>query len=285
MNIKKVKKLSPIKRLAYWITEREYIRLKKEAGEPRPWTDDEILATFRFCNARRMDDRVSQWLLNNWYDPHYNHKNMAVACTLARHLNIECSLKAVGFPKKWDADKVHKILKKRTDQGLQVFNAAYIIRGAYYKPKIDSIVYDTTDAVYKNPPNLDTSSMEKCVEEMQQYWAVGSFIGGQIVADMRHAIKGKWSDKYDWAPMGPGSKRGMNRLHERDPKAAMSQSKFLDELRELRDRLHSHLPLETFKRLEGIDIQNCLCEFDKYTRTLTGESKPKQFYKPYKEKK
>ena len=43
MNIKDVVKLSPLDRLLYWIKERESIRLKKEAGEPKPWTDDEIL--------------------------------------------------------------------------------------------------------------------------------------------------------------------------------------------------------------------------------------------------
>ena len=281
MRVSKVKKLTPIKRLAYWITERESIRLKKEAGEPRPWTDDEILDTFRFCNARRMDDRVSQWLLNNWYTPNYGHKNMAIACTLARHLNLPGSLEAVGFPKVWKPYKTLYILKKRTDAGLQVFNAAYIIRGAYYKPKIDSIVFDTTDGVATSPPKLDTNSMEKCVTEMMQYWAVGSFIGGQIVADMRHAIPGKWKDKNTWAPIGPGSKKGMNIVHGRPEKQSLKQPQFLDELRHLRIELANHLPSDIWGRLEGIDFQNTLCELSKYTRALLGEGRPKQRYKQH----
>jgi len=46
MKIQDVAKLSPQERLVYWIREREAIRLKKEAGQPRPWTDDEILDTY-----------------------------------------------------------------------------------------------------------------------------------------------------------------------------------------------------------------------------------------------
>ena len=42
------------------------------------------------------------------------------------------------------------------------------------------------------------------------------------------------------------------------------------------------VPYEITSRLEAHDYQNCLCEFDKYSRTLARQSKPKQIYKPYK---
>jgi hypothetical protein len=34
------------------------------------------------------------------------------------------------------------------------------------------------------------------------------------------------------------------------------------------------------KDLHAQDIQNCLCEFDKYERVRLGEGTPKQLYKP-----
>ena len=34
-------------------------------GEPEPWTDDPVLASFRFTNTFRAADRVSQYLIRN----------------------------------------------------------------------------------------------------------------------------------------------------------------------------------------------------------------------------
>jgi hypothetical protein len=47
-------------RFVYFVGERETIRLRRESGQPRPWTDDPILAAWSFCNVRREDDRVSR---------------------------------------------------------------------------------------------------------------------------------------------------------------------------------------------------------------------------------
>ena len=76
-------KKDPKNRFLYWIKERESIRKKKEAGNPKPWTDDPILQNYRFCNVRRMDDTVSQWLLKNWYEPYFDHPNMLSAAGLS----------------------------------------------------------------------------------------------------------------------------------------------------------------------------------------------------------
>lgn len=43
--------------LVGWIGEREVVRLRREAGEPKPWTDDPILRECSFCNVRREEGR------------------------------------------------------------------------------------------------------------------------------------------------------------------------------------------------------------------------------------
>lgn len=48
----------------WFIQERENIRLKKEAGHPRPWTNDLILDKTRFCNIDRIHDKGTIRLLN-----------------------------------------------------------------------------------------------------------------------------------------------------------------------------------------------------------------------------
>jgi hypothetical protein len=57
------KTLKPADTLWAYIEERERIRLRKEAGEPFPWTEDPILRAFKFTNVRRIHDRTTQAFL------------------------------------------------------------------------------------------------------------------------------------------------------------------------------------------------------------------------------
>lgn len=52
-----------------FIQERYRIFLKKQTGEPRPWTDDDILGYYKFTNVFREDDRTTVWFRENVRDP------------------------------------------------------------------------------------------------------------------------------------------------------------------------------------------------------------------------
>ena len=52
----------------YFAYERQEIFLKKKRGLPAPWTKDEILKKYKFCNTYRVNDRVSQYLIKNVID-------------------------------------------------------------------------------------------------------------------------------------------------------------------------------------------------------------------------
>ena len=39
--------------------ERQKIYIKKKAGEPKPWTEDKIFQSSRFCNVFREQDKTS----------------------------------------------------------------------------------------------------------------------------------------------------------------------------------------------------------------------------------
>lgn len=282
MNIEHVKTLTPTERFLYWINERESIRIQKEENLPKPWTDDSILQTYKFCNVRRMDDRVSQWLWKNWYEPNFDHPNMVTAVTLARQLNNTDSLGEVGFPYKWAPKIVEQILNKRVSEKKKNFAAAYMITGTLGGTKIQQIVYKVVTPLHDKvkdghfPTKRDT---------MQDFWKMlipfagfSSFMAGQVVADLRWSISGNWKDRAAWAPMGPGSKRGLNRLLGLDKNTKMSSAKFNVEFDFLLDFCYDRIPVRICKRLEAMDIQNCLCEFDKYERTLWEGRRPKQRY-------
>src|SRR5262249_18173428 len=52
---------------SYWrfAAERQKIFFQRLEGRHRPWTDDPILRTYKFTNAYRASDRVSQYLIRN----------------------------------------------------------------------------------------------------------------------------------------------------------------------------------------------------------------------------
>lgn len=279
MKIEQVAKREPIKQLLYWIKERESIRLKKKEGQKLPWTDDVILQQYRFCNVRRMDDKVSQWLLKNWYEPNKGHKNMLIACGLARFINLPESLEAIGFPRKWNPEWVKKVLHTRKLEGRKVFNAAYIVStNGMKKDKIDYVVDDVLCPLYSARQGIvDPSSLANTWENLIVLNGIGSFMGGQISADLRWAVKGSWADRHSWAPVGPGSRRGLHRLLKREITAPLRQLQFLEELQWVISTAKEGLPRKLTSRLEAIDYQNCLCEFDGYERALQGGRKKQRY--------
>lgn len=274
--------ISPVQRLIYFIKERESVRLKKEANLPKPWTNNVILQKYRFCNVRRMDDKVSQWLLRHWYNKYKDHHNMVIAATIARHFNLPDVLDSFttlifrsGPP---NFEKIKQVARERKAAGFNIFNGAYMIRGISNADKTEMVIDKVCRPLEANRPQIDTTSMEKSVQALLPYWGLSSFMAGQIVADLRHGLTGRWSDRHNWAPIGPGSKRGMNRLHGRSVDQVLHQDQFLVELKELIHTLNGTLLVTISKRLEAIDYQNCLCEFDKMERVANGEGRPKQLY-------
>jgi hypothetical protein len=275
------KLLTPFDRLVYWIRERESIRLKKEAGQPKPWTEDPLLREYRYCNVRRMDDRVSQWLLNNWYKPNFGHPRMLGACALARHFNLPealCEITKFVFGR-WDPPKIKATIRGLKAKGKTVFNGAYMVRGIGEIDKTEMVVARVVQPLIDNPPKLNTDSMQQCVESLLPYWGFSDFMSGQVIADYRWAVAGNWKDRNSWAPIGPGSLKGMNYLMGRRATQPLTQGQFIIELKEVRSKLVSKLPRSITNRLEMMDYQNVMCEYRAYHQAIEGIKLPKRRYK------
>jgi hypothetical protein len=292
MRIKYVKNFTPKERFLYWIDERYNIKVKRDNGEPKPWTDDEILQSYRFCNVRRMDDKVSQWLLNKWYDK--DSPTSIVACAVARHFNLPSALVYIPCPPSdwsevydWCTDAKFALLKM-FKEGKTIYNSAYMISGGScggqkvkYDTKVEGIFEAVikpfvTDRMKSKKPALPTQSMQTGVQMMTSYKGFASFMAGQVIADYRHVMSGEWADRLTYAPIGPGSCRGLNRLLGRTvKKTGISQEMFNHHLKPLVEEVR-----QTHPQLEAMDVQNCLCEFDKYCRVLLDESEGGKKKKP-----
>ena len=67
----------------------------------------------------------------------------------------------------------------------------------------------------------------------------------------------------------------MNRVFEYDVGAPWNAENWLQHLTLLRRAL---IPMLKEMELHAQDLQNCLCEFDKYERTRLGEGRPRSTY-------
>jgi hypothetical protein len=288
---------------AYWIAEREKVRKAKASGKRPPYTTDQIIASTRWCNVRRMDDKVSLWLLNEWYAGGGNlryaePRTALIAALLARMINRPETLAAITGGKpfiKWDYARAYKAMYKIKDAGVVVFTNAYIINGASGGPKIDQVL-NAIDKCYslcdKNASRfIVPDSMRETAMRLHDLPGVGSFIAGQVVADLRWVLGTTdewWTDRMDWAPPGPGSSRGMKYLlGDATPQDMAGRGKdlterqFIPALRELIEVAQRHKtvgPIFRERKLEAHDIQNTLCETGKYIRIKYGAGRGKNQY-------
>jgi hypothetical protein len=238
-----------------------------------------------------MDDKVSQWLLNNWYNHSAKSINCLVAVVVARHINLPSTLERIGYPSgatpiySW-LDKVKRKVRELQQRGMTAYNGAYMVRGIGTADKIEMIADYVCKPLVDNPPGFNVPlQMQQCVEALLPYWGLSSFMAGQVVADLRWAWpptegrKGYWADRFTYAPIGPGSLKGMNYLHGRPAKQSLKQQQFQKELVELIAKLNKYACIKhIMKRAEAMDIQNCLCEYRAYYQALHGIKLPKRRY-------
>jgi len=121
----------------------------------------------------------------------------------------------------------------------------------------------------------ERNSLESLHGMLMQYDGLGSFIAAQVVCDLKYIQP--WLGAPDWqtfAASGPGSRRGLNRVLGRAPDTPWREMDWRMVLEELADKA----AIKKFN-LHNQDLQNCLCEFDKYERARLGEGTPKQIYK------
>lgn len=278
-----VRNPSPMSLLLYWIKEREEIRKRKEELEEEPpWTDDEILQTYRFCNVRREDDQVTRWIAEHWRKPYQQERHLWFAMTVARLFNLPTTLEEIGFPVPWNPRRTTVRLAEIKEAGEKVFNSAYIV--STNGRKMEKVQYLTTEVL--NPLWEDRleiapkrgDHLQTFHARLSSYNGLGSFMAAQVVADLKYADE-QLKVAMDWntfAASGPGSRRGLNRLLSRPVNNPWREKEWHGHLLEVRKIVNEKCGFS--EPLHAQDIQNCLCEYDKYIRVRNNEGRPKQKY-------
>jgi hypothetical protein len=266
----------------HWITERERARVGKTEGLPKPWTDDPIIQQHRFCNVRRDDDRVTRWIQENVIRPNAWDNNLWFNIVLARFFNNEETISVYNYIDDWDEDAFVEKMTAHQKSGGRMFSAAYMIHARTQGiPKHEYLARDVFTPMWNARPDLP-DAYATCLDWdtwLAQFYGMGKFMRNQIIVDMKYSpILEKAADWNDYNQPGPGTTRGLNRLHGRDIHKAIPTDQAIDELKGLQAELQKD------KRIpEGLvgdisDISNCCCEVDKYLRAVNGEGRIKQKY-------
>lgn len=279
-----------------FIKKRYQVFINKEilANEP-PYTSDPILREYRFTNVHREDDRVTRWVARNIRDRYADSENLWFMLCIARQFNWPDTLQELmdrnAWPvDRWEVKKVTRILDERMIRGDKVYTGAYMIRAEsdqnrpwYRWTKQRYMAEIVLGRVWKDRRMLEPhmhKSMKEATETLAAQYGWGPFMAYQVAVDLQWTrYLNSAPDRYTWTALGPGSTRGLNRLFGYPIKQSWKNEEGVKVIAELCDLAEKRLP-KTIPKIIMSDMQNCLCEFDKYERVKRGQGRPRAKYVP-----
>lgn len=273
----------------YFAYERQNIFYKKLNGEKPPYTEDEILSTYKFCNCYRVLDRVSQYLLKEVIyknRENYSDKDIIFRIILFKLFNKEDTWQFLNENLKditlesFSFSRYNDILLKRREMGEKLYNDAYIscATKAYgYDLKHQNHLALLEEMFFKDKMQdkiINAKNMEEVFNILKSYPLIGDFMAYQLATDLNYSDVINFEEN-TFTVAGPGAKRGIRKCFSNLNKA--SDRDIIEFMYENQEAEFKRLGLD-FKYLGGrklqyIDIQNLFCELDKYLREKRPELK------------
>ena len=173
----------------------------------------------------------------------------------------------------YNSVQMEEFLLEKQEAKTKIWGGAYLITTHGQKmSKIDYCVR-LMGQVYQ----LFSTNRKPIIESCQGYHehlkiidGLGDFLAAQVVADLKntsgHPLEGS-TDWYDFSAPGPGSLRGLAWFHEVDK---VTPTDYHERINAVKAFLGWNHCMQ--------DLQNCLCEFDKYCRVKTGAGRSKRNY-------
>lgn len=289
-----MKLLKPnVRRFFRYMNERQRIYMKRELGDPWPWTKDKILQEWKFCNVFRQDDRVTKELTKR--------KKALVGSIrypgdLLGHIAI---FRMYNWPETYDIihdafsrgmfcrGKANKELDKAKARGEKIFTGAYMVTGSGSEGRSKhELANESLEQIWKKRHALaddiiKNNTLRNATLLMTQFPMISHFGGYEIACDLRHTkVLGHAKDIHMWANAGPGALRGLSRIITGGLGLALKPDEANKWMRELQAQSPLYLEKFFFDQLEMRDIEHTLCEFDKYERIRNDEGRPRSKYQP-----
>lgn len=293
--------------------ERYDVQLRREAGQAWPWTEDEILRQYRFTCVFREDDRVTRWFREHVRDPLRDRPEVLLATVLFRlFTRIETGEAMFGqldmfdggsafqkFERDGDARVLRKAILGVVGRKGPYVTGAYVMSSPPGMKKLDGVLEIArrfaavrcekcgeakwrcgASDMLKRPGD---ATLERAWSWFSEFEYLGKFHSYEIVTDLRHtALLDQSPDKLTWANPGPGARRGLNRIREREVSDhATPRDRLIREMQKVlaASRLARHWP-PRWPKWELREVEHTLCEWDKYERARLGDGRLKRRYRP-----
>jgi hypothetical protein len=266
---------------SYWhfAAERQRVYHARLAGKPGPWTTDPVISRYRFTNAYRAADRVSQDLIRVVYEGPQTPEDIALRVLLFRFFNKPSTWQALETSfgqiqaSTFDVDTYDQVLDAMLARGERVYSAAYIVPpppfGARRKHRnhlllIEHMIRSDIASRLTSAPSL-----RAVYELITSYPSLGPFLSYQLAIDFNYSTLTDF-DENDFVVPGPGARSGVAKCFPDLDGLSME-----DAIRWMTDTQGEQLEQagEDFENLFGralklIDCQNLFCETDKYARVM-----------------
>ncbi|WP_448072987.1 nucleotide kinase domain-containing protein [Georgenia yuyongxinii] len=264
---------------SYWklAAERQRVYHARLAGEPEPWTDDEIVSQYRFTNAYRAADRVSQDLIRVIYTGSQDPDDVLLRILLYRFFNkpetwqtIEGTLGEVTAAD-FDAQACGAILDQALAQGDRIYSAAYIVPpppfGHQRKHRNHLVLVETMISDGLGQSLRQAASLQDVFHLLLAYPSLGPFLAFQLTIDLNYSTLIDF-DEDDFVVAGPGALSGLAKCF---PDArGIPASELIRWMVDTQEQQLAHYEIDFQdlfgRRLKLIDCQNLFCETDKYAR-------------------
>lgn len=286
---------------AYWhfAAERQSIFERRLEGMPSPWTDDEILMEYRFCNAFRASDRVSQYLIREviYGPPRFTAEDRFLRTVLFRLFSrpatwelIEGKVGTVST-EDFDSRAIGDLLDGEMEEGRTLYTSAFILcanRAYGHRRKHRNHLALLEEMLSARLPErvLQADSLAGVFRSLREFPLIGDFMAYQLAIDLNYGPDLSF-DENDFTIPGPGAVRGLRKvftdLGDYSPAEAILW--LVDRQGMVSEEVGIDPPTLFGRPLHAIDCQNLLCEVDKYTRVrfpelTSNRSRIKQRFAP-----
>lgn len=290
---------------AWWsfACERQHIYYRRLRGAPSPWTADTTLSRYRFTNAYRAADRVSQYLIREviYSDGFPREPNEVVFRILLFKLfnRIETweTLTSQLGPLALADDPFERIdqtLSRELAAGRRIYSGAYIMPtrpgrgGGERKHRAHLALLRTMMSDCLGDRLADAPNMKAGFDLFRSYPMIGDFLAYQFITDINYSDLVDFSET-EFVAAGPGAREGLRKCFA--DTGGWSDCDLIRMMMEIQHEEFERLGLD-FANLFGrplklIDCQNLFCEVAKYARArfpaltpLGGRVRIKQKYRP-----
>lgn len=267
----------------YWkfAADRQDIFFKRFHGKEFPWTDDPIFKKYKFTNAYRASDRVSQYLIKEiiYSVNQYSPEDMLFRIMLFKLFNkietweyLQDKLGDISY-KSYRYEQYDHALSEALDQKKTIYSAAYIMPSGmssfgYAKKHQNNLRLLEKMMSDHLPQKIATlKSMEQLYQLLLSYPTLGKFLAFQYCIDINYSELCDFNEM-SFVVAGPGASNGIKKCFQNT--CGYSDEDIIKYVTESQEDEFRKLGLD-FQTLWGrplqlIDCQNLFCETDKYAR-------------------